>query len=83
VPLDEVLASLSCDDLSTIVNQVEHPLLFRPFYMVHPCRTRDFMEPHLKLRRDCYVISWLSIVGTLLGLQLDDQFGRLDMARAP
>jgi ubiquitin-like-conjugating enzyme ATG10 len=79
VPLDKILTARP-KDLSMIVNQVEHPLLFRPFYMIHPCRTRDFMEPHLVANNDCYLISWLSIISTLLGLKLDDRFSRLDMS---
>lgn len=50
------------------VNQVEHPILFRPFYMIHPCRTKDFMKPH---NSSNYLICWLSTIGTVINLRLN------------
>uniref|UniRef100_A0A3Q3XM79 Ubiquitin-like-conjugating enzyme ATG10 n=1 Tax=Mola mola TaxID=94237 RepID=A0A3Q3XM79_MOLML len=60
--------------LSTITLQ-EHPLLGQPFFMLHPCRTEEFMKPVLqaaqhKHRPVNYVLSWLSIVGPLVGLDV-------------
>lgn len=80
MPLDRILIQTEEKDLSMVVNQTEHPLLFRPFYMVHPCRTRDFMETHSRVNDQHYLVSWLSIVATLLGLRLDDRFGSLGPA---
>ncbi|XP_040911500.1 ubiquitin-like-conjugating enzyme ATG10 [Toxotes jaculatrix] len=60
--------------LSTITQQ-EHPLLGQPFFMLHPCRTEDFMRPVLKAAEDQnrtvnYVLLWLSVVGPLVGLDI-------------
>lgn len=65
-------------DLNQVVHQVEHPVLFRPFFMIHPCRTKQFMEPHKKLNLDCYLVCWLSSVGAILGLNLDYRFAYLN-----
>lgn len=53
------------------ISQVEHPLLFRPFYLVHPCKTRNFMEIHKTSSPNNYLLTWLSVLGTLLDLKLD------------
>lgn len=58
------------------IHQVEHPVLFRPFYMVHPCRTADFMKSQENSFN--YLICWLSTIGTLIGLKLDPRFGQSD-----
>ncbi|KAM3605110.1 uncharacterized protein V6R79_020915 [Siganus canaliculatus] len=60
--------------LNTITLQ-EHPLLGQPFFMVHPCRTEEFMRPILQAAQDQhrtvnYVVSWLSVVGPLVGLEV-------------
>lgn len=58
------------------INQVEHPLLFRPFYMVHPCKTSEFMESHKDSQN--YLICWLSTVATLVGFKLNSKYGLID-----
>ncbi|XP_044075848.1 ubiquitin-like-conjugating enzyme ATG10 isoform X2 [Siniperca chuatsi] len=60
--------------LNTITLQ-EHPLLGQPFFMLHPCRTEEFMRPVVQAAQDQhrpvnYVLSWLSVVGPLVGLDV-------------
>lgn len=52
----------------SVVSQVEHPILFRPFYQVHPCKTREFMKYH---HVSNYLIAWLTTIGTLIGLRFE------------
>ncbi|XP_072296402.1 ubiquitin-like-conjugating enzyme ATG10 [Eucyclogobius newberryi] len=65
----------SQDALLDTVTQQEHPLLGQAFFMLHPCRTLDFMRPVLQAARRenravNFVLTWLSVVGPLLGLHL-------------
>ncbi|KAM7378694.1 hypothetical protein PAMP_004300 [Pampus punctatissimus] len=65
---------LQYSPLNTITQQ-EHPLLGQPFFMLHPCRTEDFMKPVLQTAQDQhrplnYVLTWLSVVGPLVGLDI-------------
>ncbi|XP_018551493.1 ubiquitin-like-conjugating enzyme ATG10 isoform X1 [Lates calcarifer] len=60
--------------LNTITQQ-EHPLLGQPFFMLHPCRTEEFMRPVLQVAQDHnrpvnYVLTWLSVVGPMVGLDV-------------
>ncbi|XP_007518843.1 ubiquitin-like-conjugating enzyme ATG10 [Erinaceus europaeus] len=57
------------------VTQQEHPILGQPFFVLHPCKTSEFMAPALKhsqkINRDVnYITSWLSVVGPVVGLSL-------------
>ncbi|XP_048359708.1 ubiquitin-like-conjugating enzyme ATG10 isoform X2 [Sphaerodactylus townsendi] len=57
------------------ITQQEHPLLGQPFFVLHPCRTNEFMASmlstsHKANRSTNYIISWLSIVGPVVGLHL-------------
>nr|XP_028604068.1 ubiquitin-like-conjugating enzyme ATG10 isoform X2 [Podarcis muralis] len=57
------------------ITQQEHPLLGQPFFVLHPCRTNEFMSAVLsssykQSRNTNYIISWLSIVGPMVGLNL-------------
>ncbi|XP_068594088.1 ubiquitin-like-conjugating enzyme ATG10 [Cebidichthys violaceus] len=65
---------LQSSPLNTITLQ-EHPLLGQPFFMLHPCRTEEFMRPVLQAAQDQhrpvnYVLSWLSVVGPVVGLDV-------------
>lgn len=71
------LIGFAADELGQVIHQVEHPILFRPFFMIHPCKTRHFMEPHKKLNPEYYLISWLSTVGSIMGLRLDSRYADL------
>ncbi|XP_028283435.1 ubiquitin-like-conjugating enzyme ATG10 isoform X2 [Parambassis ranga] len=59
----------------TTITQQEHPLLGQPFFMLHPCKTEEFMRPLLQASHDQprpvnYVLSWLSVVGPVVGLDI-------------
>ncbi|XP_074642454.1 ubiquitin-like-conjugating enzyme ATG10 [Tubulanus polymorphus] len=52
----------------SMITQQEHPVLGRPFYQLHPCRTSELMG---KLAADRnYTVTWLSAVGPIVGLNL-------------
>uniref|UniRef100_A0A8D0GK19 Ubiquitin-like-conjugating enzyme ATG10 n=1 Tax=Sphenodon punctatus TaxID=8508 RepID=A0A8D0GK19_SPHPU len=57
------------------ITQQEHPILGQPFFVLHPCRTNEFMSSVLANSRkqnrnvNC-ITSWLSIVGPVVGLSL-------------
>uniref|UniRef100_A0A3Q2WTU4 Ubiquitin-like-conjugating enzyme ATG10 n=1 Tax=Haplochromis burtoni TaxID=8153 RepID=A0A3Q2WTU4_HAPBU len=59
----------------TAITQQEHPLLGQPFFMLHPCRTEEFMRPVLQEAQEQprpvnYVLLWLSVVGPVVGLDV-------------
>lgn len=56
----------------TFITQQEHPYLNRPWYMLHPCGTSEWMKllvaGHNSI--DQYLVSWFSVVGQVFGLKL-------------
>nr|XP_020441130.1 ubiquitin-like-conjugating enzyme ATG10 isoform X1 [Monopterus albus]XP_020441132.1 ubiquitin-like-conjugating enzyme ATG10 isoform X1 [Monopterus albus] len=73
----------------TTITQQEHPLLGQPFFMLHPCRTEEFMRPVLQAAQDQhrplnYVLTWLSVVGPLVGLDVPLKYcTQLHLAASP
>ena len=63
------------EDRWSVLTQQEHPLLRRPFYMLHPCRTAEFLEG-LKQKTSNILITWLSTFGPTVGLVLDPRYGQ-------
>ncbi|XP_077203631.1 ubiquitin-like-conjugating enzyme ATG10 [Paroedura picta] len=64
------------------ITQQEHPLLGQPFFVLHPCRTNEFMasilsSSHKENRSTNYVISWLSVVGPVVGLHLPLSYAKV------
>ncbi|PSN37627.1 Ubiquitin-like-conjugating enzyme ATG10 [Blattella germanica] len=65
----------SLEDRWSVLTQQEHPLLRRPFYMLHPCRTSEFLDC-LKNRTSNIIITWLSTFGPTVGLTLNPEYGQ-------
>ncbi|XP_014681721.1 PREDICTED: ubiquitin-like-conjugating enzyme ATG10 [Priapulus caudatus] len=62
-------------DKWTFVTQQEHPVLARPFFQLHPCHTAAFMSRVGKSRN--YVATWLSVIGSAIGLDVDLSYATL------
>ncbi|OCU02346.1 ubiquitin-like-conjugating enzyme ATG10 [Xenopus laevis] len=60
------------------ITQQEHPILGQPFFVLHPCRTNEFMSSlqGTSARNGNYIISWLSTVGPVAGLHLPLSYGK-------
>ncbi|XP_069818971.1 ubiquitin-like-conjugating enzyme ATG10 [Dendropsophus ebraccatus] len=60
------------------ITQQEHPILGQPFFVLHPCRTNEFMSCiRGNTDRDGnYITSWLSTVGPVVGLSLPLSYGK-------
>ena len=68
----------------SMVTQEEHPILGTPFFYVHPCKTAEVMKQVQKMHQqggnessyhnynfsECYLTSWLSIYGPIIGLNV-------------
>ncbi|XP_042644000.1 ubiquitin-like-conjugating enzyme ATG10 isoform X3 [Tyto alba] len=64
------------------ITQQEHPLLGQPYFVLHPCRTIEFMSPILtslrkQNRHTNYIVLWLSTVGPVVGLNLPMSYAKL------
>ena len=87
---DDMPQKLSADHSYISPNtfsQVPHPLLFEPFYQLHPCHTSQWMkmmcsvkqarsnsETQTQLSVRSYIIIWLSFIGPFVGLSLDNKY---------
>ncbi|KAG7266791.1 hypothetical protein CRUP_034606, partial [Coryphaenoides rupestris] len=54
----------------------------QPFFVLHPCKTEEFMRPVTQAadeehRKVNYVVTWLSVVGPLIGLDLPLSYSTL------
>lgn len=58
------------------ITQQEHPILRRPYYQFHPCKTSQLME-HFKESRLNPLVTWLSMISPFVHLQLPLQYGKL------
>ncbi|XP_076116961.1 ubiquitin-like-conjugating enzyme ATG10 isoform X1 [Mytilus galloprovincialis] len=62
----------------SFITQQEHPLLGRPFFMLHPCHTKDLMAQVTAIQDDGhrnYLLSWLCAVGPVVGLKISPLYG--------
>lgn len=61
------------EDLNSIITQMEHPLLFRPFLALHPCKTAELLAK-LPASHNI-VLTFLSLYGPFIYLNLDLKYG--------
>uniref|UniRef100_A0A8C4V631 Ubiquitin-like-conjugating enzyme ATG10 n=1 Tax=Falco tinnunculus TaxID=100819 RepID=A0A8C4V631_FALTI len=64
------------------ITQQEHPILGQPFFVLHPCRTNEFISSVLSSSRKHdrhinYITLWLSTVGPVVGLNLPMSYAKL------
>ncbi|NWQ71615.1 ATG10 enzyme, partial [Neopipo cinnamomea] len=64
------------------ITQQEHPILAQPFFVLHPCRTKEFISavltgPWKRNRHKNYIILWLSTVGPVVGLSLPLSYAKV------
>lgn len=61
-------------NMLNILSQMEHPVLFRPFLTLHPCRIAEVLRtlPHSQNK----VLSFLSIYGPTIYLDFDLEYAK-------
>lgn len=64
------------EDRWSALTQQEHPVLRRPFYLLHPCHTAQILGC-FEGKSPNIVITWLSAMGPVIGLTLDPQYGEI------
>lgn len=63
-------------DLLSILTETDHPILFRPFFMIHPCRTAEILA---QTEKSCNrIITFLSVMGPYVQLKLKNEYGMLE-----
>jgi ubiquitin-like-conjugating enzyme ATG10 len=55
-----------------VLSQQEHPILFKPFYFLHPCKTAEWMSTTNSTSNiNNYTLRWLSFVSFTLNISFD------------
>lgn len=58
--------------MTSILTQMEHPVLFKPFLTLHPCRTAEILKATPKSRNK--VLTFVSSVGPAIQLTMDIKY---------
>lgn len=57
------------------ISQCEHPIVHRPFFFIHPCRTELFLKTLADRSSFERFLFWLSVYGQSVGLTLSNEYG--------
>nr|XP_019559844.2 ubiquitin-like-conjugating enzyme ATG10 [Aedes albopictus] len=71
------LASESREQLGQTLTQMEHPILFRPFLALHPCRTAQVLGNVANAGCANLLVAFVSSYGPFVNLALDVRYGTL------
>lgn len=61
-------------DLKMAVTQMEHPVLFRPYLAIHPCKTAEVLDKTSGSKNQ--LITFISTFGAMVFLSLDLAYGK-------
>ncbi len=62
----------------SIISQQDHPILCKPFYFLHPCKTIDWMhatKTNSYSKSNNYTLKWLSFVLASLNISFNIKYG--------
>ncbi|KAH8319567.1 hypothetical protein KR074_000529 [Drosophila pseudoananassae] len=62
------------EDLYQILTQMDHPVLFRPFMALHPCRTAEVLKQFGEPSKN-QVLTFISLYGPKVQLHLQNGYG--------
>ncbi|XP_063384407.1 ubiquitin-like-conjugating enzyme ATG10 [Cydia fagiglandana] len=66
--------SISEKDFYSVVTQQEHPIFFRPYFMVHPCHTEELLLA-FKNKSKNIIVTFLGLITVLIKLDLPVEYG--------
>lgn len=66
-------ATITREDMLSILTQMDHPILFRPYFCLHPCRTSELLAATPKSRNR--ILTFISVMGPYIHLNLDNNYG--------
>lgn len=61
-------------DIYSALTQLEHPLYFRPYFAIHPCKTATFLSKVEDSKNK--LLTFISMLGPLICLDLDLMYGK-------
>ncbi|XP_043866570.1 ubiquitin-like-conjugating enzyme ATG10 isoform X2 [Drosophila mojavensis] len=61
-------------DLYQMLTPMEHPVLFRPFMALHPCRTGEILAQFGKQSKN-RILTFISVYGPYVKLELSNRYG--------
>ncbi|XP_059051428.1 ubiquitin-like-conjugating enzyme ATG10 [Achroia grisella] len=62
------------EDFYSVITQQEHPVLSRPYFIMHPCHTATLLST-LKSQSKNIIVTFLSLITPLLRLELPLEYG--------
>lgn len=74
--VSETSGDKSIQHFGSILTEMDHPILFKPFLTLHPCRTAELLAALPDSTNK--VITFLSSVGPAVNLRLDLRYGQVD-----
>lgn len=70
-------SSTRTDNKWSMVTGTDHPLLTTPYFHVHPCHTSTLMSSSGLDTSSFYLLTWLSSLGPLVGLDVSLQYHQI------
>jgi hypothetical protein len=65
--------------LHNIVSQAENPILFRPFFMIHPCKISQVMSKFPESKN--FLLTFLTIFGPSIQLHMNPEYEKFYLDR--
>lgn len=62
----------SRNEMRDMITQAEHPILFKPYFMLHPCKVNEVLAKFPQSKN--YVLTYLTIYGPSVRLKMNPDY---------
>ncbi|XP_070497426.1 ubiquitin-like-conjugating enzyme ATG10 [Chironomus tepperi] len=60
------------DEIYQVISQADHPVLFKPFYMIHPCHIHEVLSKFPESKN--FILTFLTIYGPSIRLKIQEGY---------
>lgn len=60
--------------MQNIITQAEHPILFKPFFLVHPCKVNQLLSQFTESKN--FVLTFLTLFGPSVRLKMSPEYDK-------
>lgn len=71
--------SESCHEMQNVITQAEHPILFKPFFMVHPCMVNKILDGFPRSKN--FILTFLTLFGPSVQLHMSPDYDKFYAAQ--
>lgn len=72
--VEEIEFKSCLDSMLSVITQSEHPILFKPYFLLHPCKVSQVLSKFPESKN--FVLTFISIFGPSIQLNMSMEYDK-------